>query len=102
MHVTAKADGQWSLSGDQMTITIENVQDVTVGKATLKSDSLEKSLGSDFVTEFCRDFPKQLQEDLPKFMCEQPITATVISISDTKLVLRYEDGEIKEQIRIKP
>ncbi|MAP08387.1 MAG: hypothetical protein CMM00_06030 [Rhodopirellula sp.] len=102
IHVKAKAKGQWSLDADKLTLEYSSVSDVTVGKATLDSDSLLRKFGPEFVSEFVNDFHKEFEAELPSSLCDQPIHRTVLSINGKVLVtLDESNGEIEQQIRVK-
>jgi len=103
VHVRAKAQGRWSLEGDRLTVKYDSVDDVSVGEASLRSDSFAETFGSDFATEFVDDFPQQLKAELPSTICDQEICRAVVSLDKNVLVTRDEsDGKVERQERVSP
>ncbi len=101
--IKAKATGNWTLEGDQLTLKYDSVDDVSVGEASLDSDSLTKTLGADFVPEFLKSFSQDFKTEIPSTLCEKAFNRTVVSVDNSLLVLRDEsDGEVAQQKRVSP
>jgi len=101
--IKAKANGNWTLEGDKLTLKYHSVYDVFVGEASLDSDSLTDTLGADSLPEFLKGFSQDFKTALPATLCEKALKRTVISIDNSLLVLRDErDGEVARQKRVPP